>query len=314
LRIIYKGSVTVEQIVADAKLLDASEEEIVAASTPYQGIWLGQPAGSSPNILAVRFIEGGYVEEAEAYIRQLAASEVDNPMYNPVEAMVLLGAICADQQRYEEAAEAFRSALQVDPQHRQSHIELANVLTALRKPAEAAKHYEAALERRQNDPELRLKLALVLIDSGDHARAADQLRACIALKPTALAHHHLANTAIALGQLPIAVENFEAALQLDSSLTAASNNLAWLLSTNATLLDPVRAVQVAEVMLEHSGARTAGNLDTLAAAYAAAGQYGEAVRHAEEAVRLAESNGESAKAQRIEKRLQLYRQDKPYRE
>ncbi|MEM7313272.1 MAG: ASPIC/UnbV domain-containing protein, partial [Planctomycetota bacterium] len=93
LRAIYKGPVSAEQLLKDAKLIKATSAEIVEASVPFEGRWLGQPAGSAPNQIAIRFIEGGFVDEAEQYIRQLANMKVDNPLYNQAEANVLLGAL-----------------------------------------------------------------------------------------------------------------------------------------------------------------------------------------------------------------------------
>lgn len=314
LRVIYKGRVKTAQLLADARLLGASGEEIVAASTPYDGVWLGQPVGTAPNILAIRFLEGGFVAESEAYLRRLLTSNVENPAFNPAEAWVLLGAICADQRRLQEAADAFRAALKIAPEHRQSHIELAEVLAKLGESREAARHYEHALERRQNDPELRLKLALQLLAAGELNDAVDELNKSLTLRPTAVAYHHLGNALISLGRPREAVENFEASIKLDPDFSAPANNLAWVLSTNPEVLNAERAVQIASAMLESASARTAGNLDTMAAAYASAGQFDLAVSTAEEAIGLAKASGSGDQADRIAKRLQLYRNAEPHRE
>jgi spermidine synthase len=55
-------------------------------------------------------------------------------------------------------------------------------------------------------------------------------------------------------------------------------------------------------------------LDTLAAAHAAAGRYGEAARVAEQALQLAESAGPPGFAAQIRSRLALYRAGRPYQE
>ena len=314
LRIIYKGPVDVKQIVADAQLLDASPAEIVTASVPFEGIWLGQPAGSSPNQIAVKFIEGGFVKQAEQYIRKMVPMEIDNPRYKPAEMYVLLGALCLDQKRYEESADAFQKALELNPNHRQSHIELAGILRHLKQPAKAAAHYERALERRPNDPELRLELGLSLIDQGDPQAALRELVKSVDLRPTAIAHHILGTTLIQLGRVPEAMTSFNAALKLNPRLVASANNLAWLLATNETVRDGARAVTLLENLLQKREARTPGNLDTLAAAYAESGRFDEAIKTATEAVRLAKAEGDVRKSRSIQKRLSLYQQSKPYRE
>jgi hypothetical protein len=53
-------------------------------------------------------------------------------------------------------------------------------------------------------------------------------------------------------------------------------------------------------------------MDTLAAAYAAAGRFAEAVETAEKAIKLATSANDKKLTLEIQKRLQLYRAGQPY--
>ncbi len=55
-------------------------------------------------------------------------------------------------------------------------------------------------------------------------------------------------------------------------------------------------------------------LDTLAAAYAEAGRFPEAVRSAEQAIRLATIVGNRPLADQVRRRLELYRKGRPYRQ
>jgi hypothetical protein len=58
----------------------------------------------------------------------------------------------------------------------------------------------------------------------------------------------------------------------------------------------------------------AAALDTLAAAYAEAGRFGEAIKTASQAIDLATAAGDEKLAQIIRGRVVLYRQGVPYRE
>ena len=314
LRVIYKGPVSAEQLIADAKVIDASPEEIVAASVPYAGKWLGQPAGSSPNQIAVKLIEGGFLKETEEFILQLADTEKPNPNYNPAEAQVFLGAIYLDQKRFKESAQAFKNALKIDPNHRQSHIELGGVLVQLRDFKGAAKHYEHALERRGNDPELRLKLGMARLHNGETDEAIRQFEQAIELRPTAFSYHQLGTAYLRLHDIPFAIKQFEQAVTIDPNFAASANNLAWLLSTNKeeSIRDGERAVQLAEGVCKSNP--SVGNFDTLAAAYAEVGRFDDAVRTAQESVRLAKAAGDLKTSQRIQKRIRLYREGRPYRD
>ena len=53
-------------------------------------------------------------------------------------------------------------------------------------------------------------------------------------------------------------------------------------------------------------------MDTLAVAYAANGDFAQAVTEADKAIALAESSGDTALAQRIAKRRTLFQSKKPY--
>jgi spermidine synthase len=93
------------------------------------------------------------------------------------------------------------------------------------------------------------------------------------------------------------------------------NEVAWILATgDARVRDPAAAVRLAERAAELTQRRQPLVLDTLAAAYAAAGNYDRATGAAQEAVALAASAGAGSLAADIGRRLELYRQKRPFRE
>lgn len=77
---------------------------------------------------------------------------------------------------------------------------------------------------------------------------------------------------------------------------------------------PEKAVELAYRACKLTGFGNAGMLDTLAAAYAATGNFPEAVKTAEKAVKSAEDAGRKDLANEINKRLALYKSGGPYRE
>ena len=83
---------------------------------------------------------------------------------------------------------------------------------------------------------------------------------------------------------------------------------------NASVRNGSEAVELAQRALKLSGGNEPAILGTLAAAYAEAGRFAEAVRTAEQAVQLAAAKGDRALAEQIRTRLELYRNGKPYRQ
>ena len=314
LRVIYKGPVSAQQLVADSRLMDASPEQVVAASVPYEGIWLGTPAGASPNQIAIKLVEGGFIRETEEYLKYLQSSHVNNPRYNRADANVLLGAIYLDQNRLQESAAAFREALKSDPDHRQSHIELGGVLNRLEQFELAANHFEKALERRQNDPELRFKLGMARLKSGASDEAIRQLNKAVELRPSAATHYQIGNIYYAKGQIRDALKQYTVALDVNPAFVPAINNLAWTLATSVDpdIRDGDRAVELAERVCSQAAARDPSNLDTLAAALAEAGRYDDAVKAIKEAIGKAKAAGDLNASRSMERRLMLYQQQKPY--
>jgi spermidine synthase len=71
-------------------------------------------------------------------------------------------------------------------------------------------------------------------------------------------------------------------------------------------------VALAERACRLSDDRVAKYLDTLAAAYAAAGRFGDAVDTAQKAIQLADSTAQTQLISKIEMRLELYRANQPY--
>ena len=72
------------------------------------------------------------------------------------------------------------------------------------------------------------------------------------------------------------------------------------------------AVQLAERMVDAAGEEDLLLLDTLAAAYAEAGRFEEAVETAERALRAPVGEGMEAFPAQIQRRLELYRARRPY--
>ena len=128
--------------------------------------------------------------------------------------------------------------------------------------------------------------------------------------------HLLATTLAEAGQLDEAIDQMDAASKLDPNQPLLLNDLAWLLATNPS--PPEGAAERAVVLAERADAMTSHQslltLDTLAAAYAAAGRFDDASKTAHEALSLATAAGRQGTAADVRSRLELYRQSMPYRD
>jgi tetratricopeptide (TPR) repeat protein len=108
-----------------------------------------------------------------------------------------------------------------------------------------------------------------------------------------------------------AIADFDEAIRLDPKDASAYNGRAWLEATcpEARFRNGKMAVDDASTCCELDGWTEPDYLDTLAAAYAEAGDFDTAVRWAEQALDTVSND----KKREFQSRLELYKEHKPYR-
>ena len=136
------------------------------------------------------------------------------------------------------------------------------------------------------------------------------------LLPTADLRLQVAGAWAGQGKFQAAVRGYRAALALQPQSPELLNNLAWILATysDAKVRDGAEAVRLAERACELTQFKRTLIVGTLAAAYAEAGRFAEAVSTAEKAGALAGESGDEALVGKNRELLQLYRAGQPYRE
>ncbi|MBX9788827.1 MAG: fused MFS/spermidine synthase [Pirellulales bacterium] len=195
----------------------------------------------------------------------------------------------------------------------------------------------------------RFVLSEVLLRQNKHADAVPELRMLLTIRPNSAPYHaNLAQSLLMLKQNSEAADEFRQALKLQPDVTPGSkaqtwaNNLAWLLSTNSD--DSLRnGAEAVDWATKAAAAAAKAHqlepdfLDTLAAAYAEAGQFDKAIETSYSVVDKARSEiqilRERKYASQAEKqvaegraahltklidttnsRIELYKASKPFRE
>ena len=160
-------------------------------------------------------------------------------------------------------------------------------------------------------------LGAALAQRGKIEEAIAHYRQALRIKPDfAEAHDNLGIALKRMGKVPEAAGHYEQALRIRPDFPGAQNHLAWLLATRlpAESGNAVRAVALAERACKLTDNRVATYLDTLAASYAAAGRFDDAVGTAQKAIQLADPTGQTQLVSNIEMRLELYRAGRAYYE
>ena len=261
--------------------------------------------------LGIALAQTGRTQEA---VRHFERALKIKPDY--VEAHDNLGVTLVRLGRITEAKAQWEQALRLKPDDAGAHANLANALKQEGRLEEAVAHYEQAL---RIDPALAgadYNLGLALARLGRLPDAITHYEQALRLKPgDAETHRDLGNALAQTGRLQEAMGHWEQALRLKSDSPEVQNDLAWLYATLATTNggDPVRAVTLAERACGLTNNRLPEYLDTLAAAYASAGRFDDAITVAQKAIGLARSEGRTPLAGEIDARLELYRAGRAYR-
>lgn len=118
---------------------------------------------------------------------------------------------------------------------------------------------------------------------------------------------------LAKGEYAKALDDCDKAIHLDPKSAAAHNDRAWMRATcrDEKYRDGTKAIEDATKACELTDWKRPEYLDTLAAAYAEAGQFDKAVEWQEKAV---ESVAEDQNVDDFATRLELYQAEKPYRQ
>ncbi|MCS7336624.1 MAG: tetratricopeptide repeat protein [Verrucomicrobiae bacterium] len=216
----------------------------------------------------------------------------------------------------------FRHTIAVTKDNCVAHDILAHALLKKGKFEAAKQHFLEAVRIRlkygnRYNAELLHNAAVAAIQQGNPAEAKEYLNQAMQIGSyPAGVPAKLGALLTAEGQLEQAIALYREALRLEPDSPDVLNNLAWLLAASPVdaLRDGTEAVRLAERACELTKHKEPLLVGTLAAAYAEAGRFEEAIRTAEKARALAAAAGLTNLVARNEELLQLYRAGKAYRD
>jgi protein O-mannosyl-transferase len=236
-----------------------------------------------------------------------------------------LGYLSMQRGQLDEAISHFNAALNIRSGTAASHYNLGRALIennlanglarkGLRK--EAIGHYQEAVKLRPDYADAYYNLGSVLFHEERIDAAITSWQNAVEIQPRdAEIHASLANAFGKKRMLKEAIVEYEEALKIEPQHQLAMNNLAWILATSsdASIRDGAKAVQLAQQALYLSGDGDPNLLRTLAAAYAEIARFSEALVAADQALQIALMHGKPGLANRLEKEIAVYRTHLPLR-
>jgi Flp pilus assembly protein TadD len=218
---------------------------------------------------------------------------------------------------WRDSATLFQHALDVAPNNPTAQLNLGAALVTKQQFAEAEGHFEEALRLKPGYASAEGNLGFVLAIQGKTEQAVQHYRTALKLAPGAAKFHYLlASALLAEGKTEEAIDEFKKELEINPDHPLALNDLAWIKATSPSdrTRNGLEAVRMAERACEVSRYTQPQFIGTLAAAYAEAGRFEEAIRAGVRAKALAEKTGQMELAAKNDELLKLYREHRPYRE
>ncbi|HEY3232961.1 MAG TPA: tetratricopeptide repeat protein [Roseiflexaceae bacterium] len=218
---------------------------------------------------------------------------------------------------YHDYERIWLDTIQKRPSNSRARNNYASALLVHGHYAEAETHLRAAVRVRPDFAEAHANLGIALCARGAFDEGIAHLQRAVAIQPDYWqAYQDLGEAFASQGRFAPAISSYAKALEGRTNDVMLLNRIAWILATSsdADLRDGVRAATLAERAVRLTNREDAASLDSLAAAYAELGRYGDASTTAGEALALARKKGDPAIAPELESRLALYQAHRPFRE
>jgi len=255
-----------------------------------QALQINPQYSAARNNIGQVFLKQQKLDKAIACFNQVLHDRTDwhDTYYN-------LGLAYAQKGELELAVQNYSEALRVKPDYPEALNNWAAVLKKQGKIDKAIRKWKRALELKPDHAGAHYNIGLAMSKQGNDSQAIKHLNEALRIKPDwPTAHSHLGNIYYKQGRFNLAISHWTKTVKLKPDSADILNNLAWILATveDTKLANHADAVKYAERACELTNYKQPEFLDTLAAAYAAAGK--------------------KNLAQQIRNRLQLYQTGQPY--
>ena len=274
--------------------------------------WIRNGSATTHDALAANFLEVG--RPADALVEAERTLQLDPQL---ITAGLRRSTALRALNRGEEASQQLASLVKQHPEDAGVLLELAPLAVARGDYATAVALTLQAAAQSPDHPQAVHNAALWSFQAGRTDEAVALCRRALRIRFANHALHFLLSKALAVqGHDAESLSHLRLAANLKPDWPVALNDLAWTLATHpvAEFRNGGEAVSLAERACKLTSHQQPQLLGTLAAAYAEAGRFADAVRTAQSAAQLAVAAGLSQLAERNEVLLKLYRAGQAYHE
>lgn len=313
----YRKALAIEPDFVDARKslasALASHGKIEEAMAQYEELLVSDPKDAAAHFTLANLLAGrGQVDAAILHFQKAVEIKPDL-----VEAQYDLGNSLLSRGEVDAAIIHFQKAVEIKPDYAEAHYNLGTALLGRGQVDSAITHFQKAAALKPDWADAQANLATALASRGELDQAIDHYQESLEINSeNSVARQNLALVRSQRELILKALAEKRAAIRSHPSDLALLNDTAWMLATNpnASVRNGAEAIELAERASKLSRGTNPAVLQTLAAAYAEAGRFAEAVRTEEQAGRLASVAVDQTRVAQSDARLKLYKSGTAYRE
>lgn len=320
---LYTGPITVSRLLADVRLADATSDQLDAEAFPAPGQFVFRSSGVNTLAIVDAYLEAGYLEDAQQELVDVVSrwDTVEEPSLSEPARKArseVYGRLAKVESRLgneEKAVEAWQHGLRFDPASTSLRLGLASSLGREARYAEVARELEQVIKLAPDRPDTYVAVGALWLQLERHSEAVLAFQKGVDIDPSgSIPRFALASALRESGDTAAAVEQYQVLLQAEDKawVARAANNLAWIKATdsNAQFRNGAEAVRLAVMACQLTKNQNPKYVGTLAAAYAEAGQFKQAIAASARAMKL--DAADDVLVQSLQERAKLYRAGSPY--
>jgi protein O-mannosyl-transferase len=233
-------------------------------------------------------------------------------------ALTVLMACAAQQTTYWRDSESlWTRAVACTTRNSTAQYNLGVLLAQRGADGDAMRRFRETLAIQPCSPDAENNLGVLLAKSGQLHEAMKHFQAALRIRPDlADAHENLGTALQQQGKIADAMVHWREVVRLQPNNLRAVNQLAWTMATGpqASIRNGAEAAELAQWAVQLSRGLEPIPWGTLAAAYAEAGRFADAVKAADRAIALAAAQKDAVTADALRRQCQLYRTGCAYHE
>ncbi len=194
IRVIYKGPVSVQQLLEDVEMIGNEQEDLLAPALAFDGVWHNAASQNDSLLLAKRMTKAGRFEEAIDYVTRSiddaskpaagqGGADSEEPDQDVSRMYHVLGTMQRDQGQLRQAIAAYRKAIRLDADYWASHYDLGTIYLIEGQYEPAGEHFAEALRIKPEEADVLNKTALVHLGLRRPGEAIAALEKAVQLEP-----------------------------------------------------------------------------------------------------------------------------------